>query len=423
VTTPIAIRVAGLSRAFRVYARKSDLVREWLTGRRRHQEFWALKGVTFEVPRGQVLGIMGRNGAGKSTLLKVLAGTLSPTSGTAHVDGRLSAILELGTGFHPEYSGRQNIYMGGLCLGMSEREVADKTDRIIDFSELREFIDRPFKTYSSGMQARLTFAIAASVDPDVLIVDEALAVGDMLFQEKCFRRIRDIAAAGATVLFVSHSLSTIFNLCSRALLFHKGQLIEDGLPRRVGYAYEKLLAQERFGGRSVPMSFGGATLAEGPRAEIVRIEVVGEQGLVAPVLEPGGMYAVRITCLCRDDLPSVNVSFRVQRASGESLYGINTIFAGRPLSARRGDVLELTFEFPCALGPGIYYLGSGVGVRDGDTQTELLHLLVEGFEFTVAAGGQFSGVIDLGCRLRDVTQRSVLEAAPCPTAGVTGDAA
>ena len=387
-----------------MYRRKSDLLREWVTGRSRHQEFWALSDVSFEVPRGQVLGIVGRNGAGKSTLLKVLAGTLSPTAGRVAVDGRLSAILELGTGFHPEYTGRQNIYMGGLCLGMSEREVTAKTDAIIDFSELREFIDRPFKTYSSGMQARLTFAIAASVEPDVLIVDEALAVGDMLFQEKCYRRIRDIAARGATVLFVSHSLSVVFDLCSRALLFHKGRLVEDGLPRRVGYAYEKLVAEERTGGPAPAMSFGGADLAAGPPAQILRIDLVDEDGTVVRSLVNGRTYAVRIRCLCRAELPSLNVGFRVQRASGESLYGTSTIFAGRELAGGPGDVLELWFDFRCILGPGSYFLGSGVGIRDGDAQTELLHLLVEGTEFTVLSGEPFSGVVDLGCRLRDVTR-------------------
>lgn len=400
-----AVRVEHLSRSFRVYRRKSDLLREWVTGRTRHEEFWALSDVSFEVPRGQVLGIVGRNGAGKSTLLKVLAGTLSPTSGKVTVDGRLSAILELGTGFHPEYTGRQNIFMGGLCLGMSEREVRAKTESIIAFSELGPFIDRPFKTYSSGMQARLTFAIAASVEPDVLIVDEALAVGDTLFQEKCFRRIRDIAARGATVLFVSHSLSIVFDLCSRALLFHQGRLLEDGLPRRIGYAYERLLAEERTGGRGVPMTFGGADVADGPPAQILGIELLDDDGQVVQTLINGRTYAVRIRCLCRADLPSLNVGFRVQRASGESLYGTSTIFAGRDLEGQAGEVIELVFDFPCILGPSSYFLGSGVGIREGDTQTEVLHVLVEGTEFTVLSGdGRFSGLVDLGARLRSVNR-------------------
>jgi lipopolysaccharide transport system ATP-binding protein len=404
-SAPMAVRVENLSREFRVYKRKSDLAWEWLTGRRRHEEFWALKDVTFEVPRGQVLGIMGRNGAGKSTLLKVIAGTLGPTTGRVTVTGRLSAILELGSGFHPEYTGRQNIYMGGLCMGMSEREVAEKTDAIIAFSELKEFIDRPFKTLSSGMQARLTFAIAASVEPDVLIVDEALAVGDLLFQEKCFRRIRQIVAGGATVLFVSHSMSAIFDLCSRALLFHKGRLVEDGLPRRVAYAYEKLLAEDRADGRAVAMSVGRAAADAGTRAQILGIDLVNAEGELVRNLVNGRTYTVRIRCLCRDDLPSLNVGFRVQRTSGESLYGTSTLFAGQDLSGRAGDVLELSFDFPCVLGPGSYFLGSGVGIRDGETQTELLHFLVEAAEFTVLTGEpRFSGVIDLGCRLRAVNR-------------------
>ena len=405
-STSPAVRVENLSRSFRIYKRRSDLLREWILGQNRHEEFWALKDVSFEVPRGQVLGIMGRNGAGKSTLLKLLAGTLSPTSGKVTVNGRVSAILELGTGFHPLYTGRQNIYMGGLCLGMSEREVSSKTESIIEFSELREFIDRPFKTYSSGMQARLTFAIAAAVEPEVLIVDEALAVGDMLFQEKCFRRIREIAANGATVLFVSHSLSIIFDLCSRAFLFHKGQLIDDGIPRRVAYGYEKLLAEERTSGRELLMSMGSSSANEtGARAQIVGIQIVDAQGTAVKALENGESYSIRIECQCNEELPSLNVGFRIQRANGESIYGTNTIMSDQALSGQAGDLLQLSFDFLCILGPGSYYLGSGVGVRSGESQSELLHMMVEGFEFVVLSGEKFSGLVDLRCKLRDVNRR------------------
>lgn len=235
-----AISVEAVSKSFPIYNHPKDLALEFITGTKRHTERWALKDISFKVAHGEVVGIVGANGAGKSTLLKIIAGTLAQTSGEIKLDGRVSAILELGTGFHPEYTGRQNVVTGGMCLGMTHAEIERRLPWIIEFSELGSVIDQPFRTYSSGMQARLTFATAICVDPDIFIVDEALAAGDSYFVTKCFRRIREICDSGATVLFVSHGTSHIAQLCQRAIWIDGGEIrmIDDARAVTRLYDYE-----------------------------------------------------------------------------------------------------------------------------------------------------------------------------------------
>jgi len=416
------VRVAGLSKVYKVYNKPADMFWELVSKKVRHREFWALQDVDFELVRGEVLGIVGFNGAGKSTLLKLLAGTLDSTRGEIEINGKISAILELGTGFHGEYTGRENIYMGGMCLGMTRREIDEKLDSIIAFSELESVIDQPFKTYSSGMQGRLTFSTAIAIEPDIFIVDEALAVGDMMFQEKCFRRIREITSSGATVLIVTHSISTVFDVCSRAILLNEGRLVCDDIPRRVGYAYEKLRNEKaRARGGEQPVSSGAKSAAapesdgETPTAvepvdveddgvvaaaKMLGIEILDGEGMITRTIVNGSNYTIRLRFRCFEDLPSLNLSFRIQKPTGEGLYQTNTTYNDVPVAGEAGADYAVEFDFHCTLGAGAYLFGCGVGIREGDKQIELLHNLVDAYPFTVLCPEpKFTGLVDLRCRV------------------------
>lgn len=245
--SPIAIRATALGKCYHIYARPADRLRQFLAPRLAqlagrmprayHREFWALGNVTFDIRQGETVGIIGRNGSGKSTLLQMICGTLTPTTGTVETQGRVAALLELGAGFNPEYTGRENVYMNCAVLGLTRAQVDERLDSILDFSEIRDFIDQPVKTYSSGMFARLAFAAAIHVEPDVLIVDEALSVGDFAFQYKCLQKLRDLAARGCAVLFVTHDIEQVQKLCSRALYLKQG---------RVEYFGDAMLACNRY---------------------------------------------------------------------------------------------------------------------------------------------------------------------------------
>src|SRR5438132_10537888 len=239
----VALRVENVSKQYRTYARPSDRLKESITrGRlRRHQEFWALRDVSFELERGSTVGIVGPNGCGKSTLLQIIAGTLEPTHGNVWHEGRVAALLELGAGFDPEFTGAENVYLNASLLGLSRRETDRLFPSIERFAEIGHFLYQPVKTYSSGMFVRLAFAIAASVEPEIVLVDEALAVGDAVFQHRCLRGIQELQERGTTVLFVSHDLAAVRALCSRAILLNAGSIVADGRPLDVLNRYQKII--------------------------------------------------------------------------------------------------------------------------------------------------------------------------------------
>jgi lipopolysaccharide transport system ATP-binding protein len=238
----VAIRANNLSKVYRIYARPRDRLLQMVAGWRRNffTEFPALHNVSFEIMSGEAVGIIGRNGSGKSTLLQIIAGTLYPSSGTAEVRGSIAALLELGSGFNPEFSGRENVYLNGKILGLSRKEIDDRFNDIVDFSEIDDFIDRPVKTYSSGMFVRLAFSVQVFSKPEILIIDEALSVGDVFFQQKCFKYIRELQARGTTLLFVSHDMVAVRHICTRVLLMNHGHLEFNGAPEEAVSRYYDL---------------------------------------------------------------------------------------------------------------------------------------------------------------------------------------
>lgn len=370
---PFAIRVAGLTKLFHIYRAPGDLVLEFLGGGVRHEERLALDRVDMDLKHGEVVGILGRNGAGKSTLLKIIAGILEKTSGRVEVNGRVTSILELGTGFHPEYTGRENVYMGGLCIGMSRAEIDAKVDDIIDFAELREVIDQPFKTYSTGMQARLTFATVVSVDPDILIIDEALSVGDAKFQRKCFGKFEEFRNAGKSILFVSHDINLINLMCDRAIYLRKGRVRAEGAPMKVCRQYQKDL----FGGDEGATNNRSAKDKSEPnkfdfgnkKAQIIECGIKDGRGRELTSLKSNQKATIYARIECRDDdLKDITPGINIKTKEGITVFAINPTIAKKAVpKLKLGDILLVEVDVQMALGIGDYFITFGARSRFEDS--------------------------------------------------------
>jgi lipopolysaccharide transport system ATP-binding protein len=445
-TTAIAVR--NVSKKFRLFASPKKRLMEALHPFRKkyHHEFWALRDVSFEVGRGEIVGILGRNGSGKSTLLQIICSVMQATHGEVHVNGRISALLELGAGFNPEFTGRDNVILNGAIMGFSRKEMLRKLPEIEAFADIGEFFDQPVKTYSSGMFVRVAFAAAIHVDPDILVVDEALAVGDVRFQRKCLLQIEKIRTSGAAIIFVSHSLETITSLCSRAIILENGVILADGEPKSVAEKYLTILFSESRG-ESNSDTTNARVVESSTKQEIQTNQLRGEQFCdVDPSCWGGSLserfgynrHEVRTTngCAaildylvagngCADisgvwsgtaiaifvkvrfsaDVGQPIIGFELKTDKGVTIAGSNTFLAKTRLQpAAIGETKIYRVEFNTPLNEGDYFVDLGVAEYDGspggyvlDVRRSMMHLMIRRMQEK-----QFNGIVDIGFRFTEV---------------------
>jgi len=422
-----AIKVQNLSKAYKLYSQPIDRLKESLNpfGKKYHKDFYALKDVSFEIKKGETVGIIGRNGSGKSTLLKIITGVLTPIGGYADVHGKISAILELGAGFNPEMTGVENIYLNTSINGMSKEATDEKIEEILAFSELGEFIHQPLKTYSSGMKARLAFAVAINIDPDILIVDEALSVGDAAFQRKCFAKMDQIREAGATILFVSHSTTSIVNLCSRAIWLSEGKKIIEGSPKLVTGLYmkhssnkqvdsfaiqkelhkiEKALLEEKEDTLLVDTSLDDffnpslkpkSTIHYEPKgAKISDAKITTLDNKQVNTITHGKTYIYTYIVDFTKEYDEIEFAMLIKSKDGERIVG--TVY-----SESKGvfDIIKgkyrVSFEFKNLLNKGSYFLNAGILARDG-AKKEYAHRIIDVCMIEVIGSKKYAaGSVDL----------------------------
>lgn len=398
-----SIHVKQLGKAYKQYPTRWSRLLEWVTPflGQRHQLKWVLQDIDFQIAAGESVALIGVNGAGKSTLLKLITGTAQPTVGSVSTHGRVAALLELGMGFHPDFSGRQNALMAGQLIGLSVEEVQALMPAIEAFAEIGEYIDQPVRVYSSGMQVRLAFAVATAVRPDILVIDEALAVGDVFFQQKCFERIRSYCQAGTTLLFVSHAMGAVYSLCNRAILISAGRVALDSSPREVIDLYNAHVLRQRDGlppisapapaaDSATPATDADADAAPTPPTMPAPAATIGSFDHQGARIEAVGLYVddqeaatvisdrvatVRIEARFGQAYADPHVGFQIRNARGEAVFMTNTYCMRQQIGAvSAGDAVRVEFSFKASLAPGDYTVTAGVaegGAGDGDFRQTL----------------------------------------------------
>lgn len=394
----------NVSKLYRIYNRPADRLKEAIIpfGRQRHEEFWALRDINVSIARGETLGIVGPNGSGKSTLLEILCGILEPTTGRVVRKGRVAALLELGAGFNPEFTGRENVYINGEIMGLSRAEIDRAIGSIEHFAEIGEFFDHPVKLYSSGMYVRLAFSTAIHVAPDILVVDEALAVGDAVFSSRCIRKFEELQRAGMTIVFVSHDLGLVKQICHRTVFLHHGRILEEGDPahvinRYVGTVLERQKAEPVPAGdgpAAPPMQFSHR---HGDRlAEIAGVDIFNSSGQPTRAVHGGEHLRVSLTTRFHQDLPEPMAGILIRTRTGLDVFGTNTKAEGAEIGpVRAGDAVQIEFEFDCWLTAQEYTLTVAVQHPDGHSHDWLDDAIV----FRVVETRRLAGVANLHPKL------------------------
>jgi lipopolysaccharide transport system ATP-binding protein len=364
------ITVSGLGKAYRQYPSQWSRLAEWMSfdmGPKQHVEHWVLRDVSFKVGAGEAVGIVGNNGAGKSTLLKLITGTLKPTSGEVSTTGRISALLELGMGFHPDFTGRQNAIMGGQLQGFTVEEIAALMPSIEAFAEIGDYMDQPIRTYSSGMQIRLAFSVATAMRPDILIVDEALSVGDSYFQHKSFERIREFQRGGTTLLIVSHDRYAIQTICDKAILLQEGQVKMQGNPVDILDYYNALMAEREHQTVQQKVLEDGrvSTISGSGEARVESLRLLDAQGMPVEAVQVGDTVTLEVGVRIHAPLPRLVLGFMIKDRFGQAIYGINTHRLEQAIeNPTPGELILYRFEFPARIGKGSYSVSLSLSRED-----------------------------------------------------------
>jgi lipopolysaccharide transport system ATP-binding protein len=360
-----AVVVSGLGKAYKQYPTRWSRLAEWMLpwSGTRHKLKWVLQDISFEISPGEAVGLIGINGAGKSTLLKLITGTTTPTTGTVWMQGSVAALLELGMGFHPDFTGRQNVYMAGQLLGMGVDEISALMPQIEAFAEIGDYMDQPVRVYSSGMQMRVAFSVATARRPDILIVDEALSVGDAYFQHKSFDRIRKFREQGTTLLLVSHDKQAIQSVCDRAILLDGGRLAKEGAPEEIMDFYNALIAERENATVQLKETDQGKvqTISGTGEATVSDIALLDEHGKPVEVVDVGAAVTLQVKVTTKSPIPRMVLGYMIKDRLGQPMYGTNTHLKELPLEdVAAGEEVVYRFAFPMNLGPGTYSVATAI---------------------------------------------------------------
>lgn len=422
----VAIRVDDVSKLYKLYDKPSDRLKEslGLTRKKLYKEHYALHSVSFDVKRGETVGIIGTNGSGKSTILKIITGVLNPSGGHVEIDGRISALLELGAGFNMEYTGIENIYLNGTMIGFSREEIDAKMQDILDFADIGDFVHQPVKTYSSGMFVRLAFAVAINIDPEILIVDEALSVGDVFFQAKCYKKFEDFKKMGKTILFVSHDLGSISKYCDRVVLLNRGKKLAEGTPKEMVSMYKRIMVNQDKAEEIAAHQMDMSSLEEDDEkeikeavcegqwknhynlnpdvdeygngaAEIEDFAIIDENGNYTNAIVKGTRFRLKSKVKFKQDVHDPIFTYTFKNIQGVAITGTNTMYEKKDVPlAKEGETYVATFEQDMFLQGGEYLLSmSCTGYRDGEFQ--VYHRLYDVCNVTVVSDKNTVGFYDM----------------------------